>query len=165
MFLTLFVSPVANSETTLAYCCNILNPCSSPLSWGYSLKNYIHIYNKIHSNYSYNLKQCCPNLSPFATCGDRLFKCGDREFFQKLHFSRKVQQIAVFTAYFSQLWRQQRDCRHKSCECGDRNILVGHRWSKGCATSFATILKMLQKTLILAHIYNFHPLSLVSTTA
>ncbi len=70
-----------------------------------------------------------PTLSPFATCGNRLFKCGDREFFQNLHFNRKVLQIAVFRAYFSQLWRQQRDCCHKSGECGDRNILIGHRWS------------------------------------
>jgi hypothetical protein len=76
------------------------------------------------------LEQCCPTLSPFATCGDSLFKCGDRKFFQKLQFSRKVQQRAVFTAYFSELWRQQRDCCHKSGECGDRNILVGHGWSR-----------------------------------
>jgi hypothetical protein len=59
-------------------------------------------------NISYGLEQRCPTLSPFATCGDSLFKCGDRKFFQKLHFSRKVQQIAVFTAYFSELWRMWR---------------------------------------------------------
>ncbi len=23
--------------------------------------------------------QCCPTLSPFATCGDKGFKCGDRQ--------------------------------------------------------------------------------------
>ncbi len=26
-----------------------------------------------------DLEQCCPTLLSFATCGDRSFKCGDRE--------------------------------------------------------------------------------------
>ncbi len=28
------------------------------------------------------LEQCCPALSPFAICGDRRFKCGDRQLFR-----------------------------------------------------------------------------------
>jgi hypothetical protein len=28
--------------------------------------------------YHLGLKQRCPTLSPFATCGDKHFKCGDR---------------------------------------------------------------------------------------
>ncbi len=27
-----------------------------------------------------DLIQCCPTMSPFATCGDRPFKCGDSKF-------------------------------------------------------------------------------------
>ncbi len=38
---------------------------------------------------NYYLDQCCPTLSPFATCGDRPFNCGDRKFSQKLYFTRK----------------------------------------------------------------------------
>ena len=37
-----------------------------------------------------DLKQRCPTLSPFATCGDRQFKCGDRKFLQRLFNSKKV---------------------------------------------------------------------------
>ncbi len=36
------------------------------------------------------LEQCCPTLSPFATCGDMSFKCGDRKFFQKLFYSQNI---------------------------------------------------------------------------
>jgi len=30
------------------------------------------------------------NLSPFATCDDKPFKCGDRKFFQKLFSSQNI---------------------------------------------------------------------------
>jgi hypothetical protein len=30
----------------------------------------------------YHLFQCCPTLSPFATCGDKRFECGDRQLFR-----------------------------------------------------------------------------------
>jgi hypothetical protein len=36
------------------------------------------------------IEQRCPTLSPFATCGDRLFKCGDKKFFPKVENSIKL---------------------------------------------------------------------------
>jgi hypothetical protein len=44
-------------------------------------------------NFSNPLEQCCPTLSPFATCGDKRFECGDRQLLKnvflminKLHY-------------------------------------------------------------------------------
>ena len=42
------------------------------------------------------LKQRRPTLSPFATCGDKSFECGDRQFFRNIF-------LLLNTQYFSQL--------------------------------------------------------------
>jgi len=45
------------------------------------------------------LKHSCPTLSPFATCGDRLFKCGDNNnffTFALLTVFKKEDEIAIF---------------------------------------------------------------------
>ncbi len=34
---------------------------------------------KIRLEKTVPLSQCCPTLSSFATCGDKRFKCGDRQ--------------------------------------------------------------------------------------
>jgi hypothetical protein len=53
------------------------------------------------------LAQRCPTLSPFATCGDRLFKCGDKKFFPEVENSIKLLLL-----------------RHTSLKCGDSKDFV-----------------------------------------
>jgi hypothetical protein len=33
---------------------------------------------KLNVKTQFYLVQCCPTLSPFATCGDKRLECGDR---------------------------------------------------------------------------------------
>ncbi len=63
--------------------------------------------------------QCCPTLSPFATCGDRSFKCGDRQLFQNeslmintLHFPKFLTKLSTTRHLSKQLWQmwRQREC-------------------------------------------------------
>jgi hypothetical protein len=60
-----------------------------------------------------SLKQCCPTLSPFATCGDKRFECGDRKLLENLFLMMNKLQ------HFS-----------NSDKSGDRENLVGHHCSK-----------------------------------
>ncbi len=62
-----------------------------------------------------DLYQCCPTLSPFATCGDRSFKCGDRQVFRSeslmintLHFPQFFTKVATTRHLSPQLWRMWR---------------------------------------------------------
>ncbi len=41
-------------------------------------------------------KQCCPTLLPFAICGDKRFKCGDRQLF-------RIGVLMVNALYISQI--------------------------------------------------------------
>ncbi len=72
------------------------------------------------------LDQCCPTLSPFATCGDKIFSCGDRQLLKneflminKLHISLILAKVA-----------KKNLSRHNFGECGDRENLVGHHYSR-----------------------------------
>ncbi len=63
------------------------------------------------------LKQCCPTLSPFGTCGDRIF-----------FFSRNC--ISVGRSNKLQF------LQHISLNCGDRNISVGRHCFKASLAVF-----------------------------
>ncbi len=59
--------------------------------------------------------QCCPTLSPFATCGDKKFECGDRQLLKngflminKLHISQIVTKMATEKPLSPQLWQIKR---------------------------------------------------------
>ena len=41
-----------------------------------------------------SLQQRCPTLSPFATCGDKRFKCGDGQFFRTIFSLINAQYFA-----------------------------------------------------------------------
>ncbi len=54
--------------------------------------------------------QCCPTLSPFATCGDRSLKCGDRQLLRnrfvminKLYFSQ-ILQFIIYEVATERMW-------------------------------------------------------------
>ena len=63
------------------------------------------------------LKQRCPTLSPFATCGDRSLKCGDKKLFQmlfalekpntKLMYRLFLLTVATATTLSPQMWRNE----------------------------------------------------------
>ncbi len=42
---------------------------------------------------NHRLNQCCPTLSPLATCGDRPFKFGDRKSLHKLFLVEKSNKL------------------------------------------------------------------------
>ncbi len=69
------------------------------------------------------LKQWCSTLSPFATCGDGRFKCGNRNLFRNVYLMGN-------TLFFS----------HISVESGDRENLVGHHCFKETVHKNATLL-------------------------
>jgi hypothetical protein len=65
------------------------------------------------------LVQSCPTLSPFATCGDKTFECGDRQLFRTgfvmvntLHITQIMIKVAIAKPLSPQLWRmwRQREC-------------------------------------------------------
>jgi hypothetical protein len=43
------------------------------------------------------LSQCSPTLSPFATCGDRPFKCGNRKFFSIGFIIKKSTKLLFYS--------------------------------------------------------------------
>ena len=73
--------------------------------------------------------QRCPTLSPFATCGDRTFKCGDRKFLQKLLCSKVVYEIAVLLLNSLNCGDSKDFVATKVVNVATRIILVGQRWS------------------------------------
>ncbi len=68
-----------------------------------------------------DVNQCCQTLSPFATCGDNRFKCGDRQLFKNgflvtnsLHISQIMTKFATEKLLSPQLWQMW---RQKECGC------------------------------------------------
>ncbi len=62
----------------------------------------------------HRLQQRCPTLSPFATCGDRLFKCDDKTFFLKRKslvycsfYTIFLLNVATAKTPSPQKWRQE----------------------------------------------------------
>jgi hypothetical protein len=52
--------------------------------------------------------QCCPTLSPFATCGDRQLLKNGFLMINKLHISQIVTKVATEKPLSPQLWRMWR---------------------------------------------------------
>ncbi len=47
------------------------------------------------------LEQCCPTLSPFATCGDRSFKCGDSFFSKSYILVKRSIKFRLYSTFLS----------------------------------------------------------------
>ncbi len=90
-----------------------------------SYKLFSHYLPKVRLNLWHNfyhsilLFQCCPTLSPFATCGDKIFECGDRQLFRTgfvlvntLCITQIMIKVATAKPLSPQLWRmwRQREC-------------------------------------------------------
>jgi hypothetical protein len=77
----------------------------------------------------FDLDQCSPTLLPLATRDLNVARdnCSKWISYDKWTTSLK----------FLQKWLQKNLCRHSSSECGDRENLVGHQWSR---TNFKSIL-------------------------
>ncbi len=88
------------------------------------------------TNQLYYLEQHrCPTLSPFATCGDKRFKCVDRQLFRNV-------LLMANTLFFSQIktkvateiiWLETTDLEHRCptmspfATCGDKSFKCGNR--------------------------------------
>ncbi len=79
------------------------------------------------------LVQWCPTLSPFATCGDRSFKCGDRRLFGN-------RLVMINKPYITQIFQF-------TMQSGDGKKLVGHHCSSQSDIGLLDLLNNLQWVL------------------
>ena len=79
--------------------------------------NDVILWGKGDDAFVWYILQRCPTLSPFATCGDRRFKCGDRQLLRNgyllvntqcfSYFLTKVATAKFLSPHLWQMWRQE----------------------------------------------------------
>ncbi len=91
------------------------------------------------------LKQCCPTLSQFATCGDKRFKYGNRHLFRTvvnslhiLHIMTKVAKVKLLSQQLWRMWRQR--------ECGWTPLLQNISQGLLCHSTVQLTLDLKQGT-------------------